>query len=101
MNNRLLNYFVSSKYCPFIEQHFQDITRNYNNLLIKACDFVLYEVSDFVLGLGGRVADPPADGGRGHQRRHQTGNPGRLLVPLRMRSSVSEKRVYEKSRNSK
>lgn len=24
MNNRLLNYFVSSKDCPFIEQHFQD-----------------------------------------------------------------------------
>lgn len=53
-----------------------------------------------MLGLGGRVADPPADGGRGHQRRHQTGNPGRLLVPLRMRSSVSEKRVYEKSRKN-
>lgn len=97
MSDRILTYFVSSKHCPFIGQHFYDIIRNYN----KACDFVFCEVSVFVLGLGGGVADPPAHGGWGHQGRHQTGNSGRLLVPLSMRSSVSEKRVYEKGRTSK
>lgn len=66
MNNRLLNYFVLLKYCFFIEKYFQDIIRNYNNLLIK----VLYEVFDFVLGFGGRVVDFLVDGGRGYQRRY-------------------------------